>query len=243
MERGWGEAPICYYCTMLKHEHFNGQFITLPDAFKLKLNNISAIVADWDGVFNDGTKSAEKGSGFGEPDSLGLNMFRFAYWLETQTILPIAIITGKPNESAKMLAKREKFNGLYFGTKDKKSALDHFTEANQLHFANTAIFFDDIIDVSMLKDAGLRFMVNRPGPKAFEEYIVKNHLADYITSTFGGQNAVREIAELLLVMNGNFERVIDERTRYSDAFKTYMDKRNQVKQIIYKWDDGRFTEQ
>ena len=55
--------------------------------------------------------------------------------------------------------------------------------------------------------------------------------------------AVREIAELLLVMNGSFERVIDERTRYSDAFKTYMDARNQVKPVIYKWDDGHFTEQ
>ena len=226
---------------MLKHEHFGGQFITMPDAFKLKLANLKAIVADWDGVFNNGCKSADMGSGFSEPDSLGLNMFRFAYWLETQTILPIAIITGEPNESAKMLAVREKFNGLYFGTKDKKSALNHFTEANQLHLANTAIFFDDIIDVSMLKDTGLRFMVNRPGPKAFEEYIVKNHLADYITSTFGGQNAVREIAELLLVMNGSLDRVIEERTRFSDAFKTYMEAREGVKLNTYKWDKDHFA--
>jgi 3-deoxy-D-manno-octulosonate 8-phosphate phosphatase (KDO 8-P phosphatase) len=226
---------------MLKHEHFGGQFITMPDAFKLKLGNLKAIVADWDGVFNNGCKSADMGSGFSEPDSLGLNMFRFAYWLETQTILPIAIITGEPNESAKMLAKREKFNGLYFGTKDKKSALNHFTEANQLHLANTAVFFDDIIDVSMLKDTGLRFMVNRPGPKAFEEYIVKNHLADYITSTFGGQNAVREIAELLLVMNGSLDRVIEERTRFSDAFKTYMEAREGVKLNTYKWDKDHFA--
>jgi 3-deoxy-D-manno-octulosonate 8-phosphate phosphatase (KDO 8-P phosphatase) len=226
---------------MLKHEHFGGQFITMPDAFKLKLANLKAIVADWDGVFNNGCKSADMGSGFSEPDSLGLNMFRFAYWLETQTILPIAIITGEPNESAKMLAVREKFNGLYFGTKDKKSALNHFTEANQLHLANTAIFFDDIIDVSMLKDTGLRFMVNRPGPKAFEEYIVKNHLADYITSTFGGQNAVREIAELLLVMNGSLDKVIEERTRFSDAFKTYMDARDGVKLNTYKWDKDHFA--
>lgn len=226
---------------MLKHEHFGGQFITMPDAFKLKLANLKAIVADWDGVFNNGCKSADVGSGFSEPDSLGLNMFRFAYWLETQTILPIAIITGEPNESAKMLAVREKFNGLYFGTKDKKSALNHFTEANQLHLANTAVFFDDIIDVSMLKDTGLRFMVNRPGPKAFEEYIVKNHLADYITSTFGGQNAVREIAELLLVMNGSLDRVIEERTRFSDAFKTYMEAREGVKLNTYKWDKDHFA--
>jgi 3-deoxy-D-manno-octulosonate 8-phosphate phosphatase (KDO 8-P phosphatase) len=226
---------------MLKHEHFGGQFITMPDAFKLKLANLKAIVADWDGVFNNGCKSADMGSGFSEPDSLGLNMFRFAYWLETQTILPIAIITGEPNESAKMLAVREKFNGLYFGTKDKKSALNHFTEANQLHLANTAVFFDDIIDVSMLKDTGLRFMVNRPGPKAFEEYIVKNHLADYITSTFGGQNAVREIAELLLVMNGSLDRVIEERTRFSDAFKTYMEAREGVKLNTYKWDKDHFA--
>lgn len=226
---------------MLKHEHFGGQFITMPDAFKLKLANLKAIVADWDGVFNNGCKSADMGSGFSEPDSLGLNMFRFAYWLETQTILPISIITGEPNESAKMLAKREKFNGLYFGTKDKKSALNHFTEANQLHLANTAVFFDDIIDVSMLKDTGLRFMVNRPGPKAFEEYIVKNHLSDYITSTFGGQNAVREIAELLLVMNGSLDRVIEERTRFSDAFKTYMEAREEVKLNTYKWDKDHFA--
>ncbi|UPT65826.1 MAG: hypothetical protein M0D57_15070 [Sphingobacteriales bacterium JAD_PAG50586_3] len=225
---------------MLKHEHFGGQFITMPDAFKLKLNNITAIVADWDGVFNDGTKSAEKGSGFGEPDSLGLNMFRFWYWMENKTHLPIAIVTGEPNESAKMLAKREKFNGLYFGVKDKLSAVKHFCEENHLNIANVAVFFDDIIDVSMLRDSGLRFMVNRPGPKAFEEYIIKNHLADYITSAYGGQNAVREIAELMLVMHGSLDKVIDERTRY-DNFKLYLESRNETKLSTLKWEDDKFA--
>jgi 3-deoxy-D-manno-octulosonate 8-phosphate phosphatase (KDO 8-P phosphatase) len=225
---------------MLKHEHFNGQFITLPDAFKLKMLNVKAIVADWDGVFNDGSKSAERSSGFSEPDSLGLNMFRFWYWMETKTFLPIAIVTGEPNESAKMLAKREKFNGLYFGVKDKLSAMQHFCTTNHLNLSDVAVLFDDIIDVSMLKDSGLRFMVNRPGPLAFKEYIAQNHLADYITSAYGGHGAIREIAELLLVMNGSLEKVIEERVRYTH-FKEYLEARNSIQLSAFKWDEDKFS--
>lgn len=231
---------ICYYCIMLKHEHFGGRFITMPDAFKLKLANITAIVADWDGVFNDGSKSAEKGSGFSEPDILGLNMFRFWYWMQTKTHLPIAIVTGEPNESAKMLAKREKYNALYFGVKDKLSTMKHFCEENHLNISTTAVFFDDIIDVSMLRDSGLRFMINRSGPHAFKEYIANNHLADYITLSYGGQGAIREVVELMLVMNGSFEKVIEERTRY-EHFKAYLQSRDEIKLSTLKWEDDKFT--
>jgi len=109
-----------------------------------------------------------------------------------------------------------------------------------LHATDTALFFDDIVDLSMVKEGGLRFLISRTGPLAFRDYIVKNHLADYITASYGGQNALREVAEMLMVLKGSFERVIDERTRFSDSYKAYLAARDEVTLSTMKWDKDTF---
>ena len=40
-----------------------GKFISEPEDIKGKFNKIKAIIFDWDGVFNNGIKSGEEGSG------------------------------------------------------------------------------------------------------------------------------------------------------------------------------------
>jgi 3-deoxy-D-manno-octulosonate 8-phosphate phosphatase (KDO 8-P phosphatase) len=214
---------------------FGGRFLTPPDSIKLNLKKTTHLIFDWDGVFNDARKSATNGSGFSEPDSMGLNMLRFAFWLETGNILPIGIITGEPNESAEMLAKREHFNNVYFGVKDKAAPFKEFCAEHGVNAANTIMFYDDIIDLSVVKLSGLRVMINRPGHSAFEEYIVKNHLADYITHNHGGQYALREAFEVFLVIMGSFEKVIDERVMFTDKYQSYLKARDEVKTSIVKW--------
>jgi 3-deoxy-D-manno-octulosonate 8-phosphate phosphatase (KDO 8-P phosphatase) len=225
---------ICYYCAMVNTNDFKGDFIATPEALKHKLLSTQMLVFDWDGVFNNGTKTATNGTGFSEPDSLGLNLLRFSFWLETGAIIPIAIISGEPNESAKMLAKRECFDAVYFGFKEKANALYHFIGNRTMQPNNAALFFDDVVDLPLAQLAGLRIMVNRPGPQSFINYIKNSNLADYITNNYGGQYALREAAELLLALQGNYERVIEERIRFNGKYKEYWDARKAVQPKIFK---------
>ena len=220
---------------MFKPEDFKGEFFVSTDALKHKLISTQLLVFDWDGVFNNGNKSATNGSGFSEPDSMGLNLLRFSFWLETGAIIPIIVITGEPNESAKMLAMREKFNAIYYGVKQKDKALNHYLEGQSgMHPNNAAMFFDDVIDLSIAQQAGLRIMINRAGPQTFINYVKSNNLADYLTYNYGGLGALREAFELLLSVQGNLERTIEERVQFSARYKEYLDARQQIELTIYK---------
>ncbi len=220
---------------MFKPEDFKGEFFAPADALKHKLISTQYLVFDWDGVFNNGNKSATSGSGFSEPDSMGLNLLRFSFWLETGAIIPIIVITGEPNDSAKMLATREKFNAIYYGVKQKDKALNHYLEGQStMHPNNAAMFFDDVIDLSIAQQAGLRIMINRAGPQTFINYVKNNNLADYVTYNYGGLGALREAFELLLSVQGNLERTIEERVQFSARYKEYLDARQQTELSIYK---------
>ncbi|MCA6414654.1 MAG: phosphatase, partial [Cytophagales bacterium] len=50
-----------------------GRFCIPAVDIQRKLENIKAFVFDWDGVFNDGSKRDQTGSGFTEPDAMGTN--------------------------------------------------------------------------------------------------------------------------------------------------------------------------
>ncbi|MFM7428619.1 MAG: phosphatase, partial [Flammeovirgaceae bacterium] len=78
-------------------------FCTPAVSILQKLQSVKAFVFDWDGVFNDGTKHNQQGSGFTEPDAMGTNMLRFSYWLKNQQLPITAIITGEENEAAHYL--------------------------------------------------------------------------------------------------------------------------------------------
>lgn len=223
---------------MINTDDFKGEFVVPPATLKMKLLSTQMLVFDWDGVFNNGTKTATNGTGFSEPDSLGLNLLRFSFWLETGAIIPIAIISGEPNESAKMLAKRECFDAIYFGVKEKENALHHFIGNRTLQPNNAALFFDDVVDLPLAKVAGLRIMVSRPGTAPFNNYIKNNNLADYITNNYGGENALREAAELLMSLQGNYEKCIEERIRFKGKYKEYWDARKAVTLHLWKENEG-----
>src|SRR5271170_3910119 len=94
--------------------------------FKDKLSKIKAYVFDWDGVFNNGVKTAQGGSPFSEVDAMGTNMLRFGHWLKYGELPCVGVITGEDNPTAQYLTEREKFHALYFKSTDKLIAFDHF---------------------------------------------------------------------------------------------------------------------
>lgn len=207
-----------------------GQFVTPVDTLTEKLKSIRAIVFDWDGVFNDGIKTEAGSSSFSEVDSMGTNLLRFGLWMHHSGQLPAAaIITGVTNELAETLVRREHFHAYYSQAKHKIDVLTHFLDQQNLQPHEVAFFFDDALDLSVAKVAGVRIMIRRNANPLFTNYVVKNGLVDYVTGSQSGQFAVRESTELLLGLLGQFESVMDERLRYRPLYDQYYQQRQAIK--------------
>jgi len=204
-----------------------GEFISSPSFIQEKLKEIKAFIFDWDGVFNPGTKGEGISSTYTEADSMGTNLLRFGYWLGKNQELPVmAIITGENNHSAIKLAQREHFHHIYFKIANKAIALEHLLSSFNLKEHEVAFCFDDVLDFPIASKCGLKFMVRRDASPLFKQYAIKNKLCDYITGQPGGNHAVREVSDLVLGLTGQFNKVIKERTAFSELYTNYLAQRN-----------------
>ncbi len=223
-------------------ENIGGQFVTPVDIIQQKLKNIKAYIFDWDGVFNDGSKGESKSSNYSEVDSMGTNILRLGYWLESRGELPVvSIITGETNEVATYLAERESFNHIYFSFKNKAVALEHLLKTFGLSANQVAFFFDDILDLSLAQTCGLRFMISRLGSPLLSKYAVDNNMVDYITGQAGGKFAVREVCELILGLTGNYDKAVSVRTDFGNDYKNYLKQRNQFKTKRFVMDSYNYV--
>lgn len=214
-----------------------GEFISSPAVIQEKLKKIKAYIFDWDGVFNSGTKGKSKSSHYSEVDAMGTNMLRFGYWLANNKELPIvSIITGESNSTAIHLSEREHFNHIYFNFKNKAVAFEHLLNIYNLKPEEVAFCFDDILDLSITKQCGLRFMVGRKGSPLFTQYGIKNCHIDYISGQQGGNFAIREISELILGLLNQYDHALDERIAFGNNYSEYLKQRNiqEVKKFVFE---------
>ena len=208
--------------------HVGGTFVHAPEVLAERLRQISAIVLDWDGVFNRGEKAQGASSGFTEADSMGINMLRYALWRRDGRLPAVAIITGEHNASAEQLARREHFDSIYLGVKDKGEAMAHWRRRHTRPPHEIASVFDDINDLAMATDCGIRVLVRRGASVLLRSHVVARRLCDYVTASESGNHAVRETAELLLGLMGSFEEVVESRCAQDEAYRAYFDARQCV---------------
>jgi 3-deoxy-D-manno-octulosonate 8-phosphate phosphatase (KDO 8-P phosphatase) len=221
-------------------EQLGGVFVNSPAQIQEKASKIAALCFDWDGVFNDGQKSLGQGSLFSEADSMGINLLRFGFWLKTGKIPPTYIITGENNREAFQLAAREGFNGVFFGVSDKIKALEHIIKLHGFSAMEVAYFFDDVLDLSVCEQVGIRLMVRRSASPLFTNYVINNSLADYISAHEGNNFAVRELCELLLGLLENYESVVENRLKFSAAYQNYLAERNNQEPKFFRFIDTSF---
>lgn len=223
-------------------DSFKGKFVTPPLEIQKKLQNIRAYIFDWDGVFNNGQKDESGSSPFNEIDSMGTNLLRFSHYLRTGSLPHFIIISGENNKAAHTLAKRERFHAVYSGIKYKPEALEHIFSHSDLKTEEIAFMFDDVLDLSVAEKAGVRFMVGRKANPLMNSYVLKRGLADYITYCDGNQSAVREVVELIMGMNGQYEETIENRMRFSESYQQYLHLRNKQEPFFYTSKDSKITE-
>lgn len=212
-----------------------------PGALQSKIGNVRALLFDWDGVFNSGEKG-EIPSTFNEIDSMGVNMLRFGFYLHTGAIPFTAVVTGQNNKTAFDWSKREHLDAVYFHVKNKIDIV-HALEKDYGIYRDEILFvFDDILDLSMAAEAGVRMLVKHKANPLFVEYCIKNKLCDYITNCSGSENAVREISELMLIAIGKFEATLEKRVAFEGDYLQYLNKRNSKPTAILEAREGTFME-
>lgn len=156
---------------------------------------IKLIIFDVDGVMTDGTlylaDDGQEYKGFNSLDGHGLKMLK-------KTGVDLGIITGRDSQVVAHRARSLGITHLHQGAQDKLQVYRQLLEEMGLGPEQTAFMGDDVVDLPVMRRAGLAIAV----PAAPD--LVKAH-AHYITRRAGGQGAVREACEFIMRAQGSFD--------------------------------------
>ncbi|MEK7286127.1 MAG: HAD-IIIA family hydrolase [Nitrospirota bacterium] len=154
-----------------------------------KASRIRYLLLDVDGVLTDGTvylnKDGEDGVGFSIYDGMGIVLCRKAN-------LQVGFLSGRDSLAVARRAADLGIEDCYLGILDKIKVYSELLIKYGLKDDEVAYVGDDIIDLPVLRRVGLSVSV----PNAME--IVKKEV-DYITQKKGGEGAVRELIDILLM--------------------------------------------
>ena len=203
-------------------------FVVTAEEIQDRLNSVRAFVFDWDGIFNSGAKGKGVPSTFSEPDSMGTNMLRYAYWRNRGELSVFAVVSSADNPTAKQLARREHFDAAYCGFGDKDRAFDALCEHFAISRAQVAYVFDDINDLAVARQCALRILVRRRASPLLREFCEMKRLVDYVTAAQSDEYAVREISEMLIALLGGYPDVFDSRSAYDAEYQKYFATRQSV---------------
>ena len=162
-----------------------------------KARRIKAVILDVDGVLTDGRFGYGVGDGeikfFHARDGHALKLLQRA---EIRT----GILSGRSSEANTRRAQELSMDFVYQGEKDKGEAFDRLLAAADLEAGEVLYVGDDLVDLPVLRRAGVGVAVADAIPEA-------KATADWTTTEKGGHGAVREVAVWLLKEQGRWESV------------------------------------
>lgn len=155
---------------------------------------IALLVVDVDGVLTDGSivysDRGDEIKTFHVRDGPGLKL-----WMALGK--KSAILSGRKSAIVERRAKELGVSTLIQGMDNKLVGWDQLLELHQVRPEETAFIGDDLLDLPVLKRAGLAVAVADACP----EVRVSAH---YVTATPGGRGAVREVIEMILQAQGHW---------------------------------------
>lgn len=160
-----------------------------------RMKRIRLIVLDVDGVLTDGGiymgPSGEAMKRFDIKDGAGI-----VFWHRTGG--KTAILTGRSSKIVENRAKELQISVVRQGCADKGAAYEALKEEMELSDDEIAYIGDDLIDLPVMRRAGLPVAVADAAPEA-------KAAALFVTEHAGGRGAIRETVEQILRAQGRFE--------------------------------------
>jgi 3-deoxy-D-manno-octulosonate 8-phosphate phosphatase (KDO 8-P phosphatase) len=173
--------------------------MALDENTKTRIRAVRLIAMDVDGVLTDGM--AFYGSGGFEGLFFNVQDGSAIKWLH-RAGLQTALITGREIEAVRTRAGVLDITLVYQSAKVKLDAYDQLRRDTGLSDAAVCYVGDDLPDLPVMRRVGLAVAVSsaRPEVKA---------AAHIVTEAPGGRGAVRELAELVLRMQGLWGKVTE----------------------------------
>jgi 3-deoxy-D-manno-octulosonate 8-phosphate phosphatase (KDO 8-P phosphatase) len=169
-----------------------------PDVL-LRARGVKVVFFDIDGVWTDGglffSESGEAMKRFNTLDGQGIKL------LQKAGIIP-AVITGRDSAPLRRRLQNLGVEHAHFGTEDKRPAAEATLKALGLDWAQAAAMGDDWPDLAVMS----RVAFACAPPNAHTEVRVHAH---YLTNAAGGNGAVRELCDLLVVASGRYAALLD----------------------------------
>ncbi len=169
----------------------------MDDKVRDKAGKIKLLLLDVDGVLTDGTiyvgAEGEALKAFNVKDGTGLK------WLQ-RAGFKVGLLTGRDSPQVKARARELDIDIVVQDAKIKLPAFEKILDENGLSAYEIAFMGDDLLDLPVLKRAGLSM-----APADAEDRVKKE--CDWICSKEGGKGAVREACELLLKASGKWEDI------------------------------------
>ena len=165
-----------------------------------KAQKIRVLLLDVDGVLTDGAITmndrGEEMKSFNVRDGQGIKLLR-------EGGVEVALISARSSKVVTCRARELGIRIVYQGAHNKLEAFAKMKARRGYKNSEVAYVGDDLMDLPLLRVAGLAITVE----DGWEE--LKSRV-DYVTVHKGGQGAVREVAELVLRAQDNWNKVISE---------------------------------
>jgi len=168
-----------------------------------KAAQVRLVVFDVDGVLTDGSlfigDQGEEYKAFHSRDGLGMKMLR-------QSGVEIGIITARSSEVVRHRMESLDISHVYQGQLEKLPAFEELVARLGLSPEQTAYVGDDVVDLPVLRRAGLAIAVQDAHPLA------RQH-AHWQTPHPGGRGAARDVCELIMeaqhTLDGQLARFLE----------------------------------
>ena len=122
----------------------------------------------------------------------------------------------------------------------KGEALQHFLQEFNLKAHEVCYVYDDVLDLAVAREVGLRFCIGRLANPLFLGLVAGSGLADYITASQGDEHAVREICELLLGLMEIYPDVVQEFIDGQSEYLSFKKTLTSILMLSYTYKDGDF---
>ena len=172
--------------------------LAFPPELLLLAQDVRVVFLDVDGVLTDGglyfSESGETLKRFNTLDGHGLKL------LQQAGITP-AVVTGRDSAPLRLRLHALGIEHAVFGTEDKRPAAETILAKLGLNWSQAAAMGDDWPDLPMMRRSAFACApVN-----AQAEVLAAAH---YVTRAQGGNGAVRELCDLLLVASGRYAALL-----------------------------------
>ncbi len=163
-----------------------------------RLNAVRLFLCDVDGILTDTSiwmGSTDEVKRFNIQDGLGLRLIQ-------REGIKVGWVSNRPSFATTQRANDLKIDFLVQAHDGNKvAAVEKILQQTEVPWANLCYMGDDIVDLGVLKRAGLSVSV----PHAVSEAKQFSH---YVTKTAGGEGAVREVIDMILKAQGKWEKLV-----------------------------------